>query len=93
MGTGLSSCPGLTPGFHVIFNVIKFFNTNEDATENNWFQKFGKFSGKYHDGVWFSKVVILQSKYCDAKFFPEEKVSLEKTGYVVPDFYKDAARQ
>ena len=54
---------------------------------------FGKFSGKYHDGVWFSKVVILQSKYCDAKFFPEEKVSLEKTGYVVPDIYKDAARQ
>ena len=33
--------------------------------ENNWFQKFGKFSGKYHDGVWFSKVAILESEYCN----------------------------
>ena len=26
--------------------------------------KFEKFSAKYHDGVWFSKITILQSKYC-----------------------------
>ena len=51
MGRGSSSSPGLTPGFHVTFNVIYFFNTNEDVTKNNCFHKFGKFSGKDHDGV------------------------------------------
>ena len=29
--------------------------------KNIWFQRFGKFSGKYRDDVWFSKVAILQS--------------------------------
>ena len=33
--------------------------------KNNWFQKFGKLSEKYYDGVWFNNAVILQSKYCN----------------------------
>ena len=37
---------GLTPSFHVIFDIIYFFTTNGDIKKNNWLQKFRKFSGK-----------------------------------------------
>ena len=42
-GKESSVSPSFPPNFHVIFQVIWFFNTIKQITENNWLRKFGKF--------------------------------------------------
>ena len=62
---GIVPFRGLTPSFHLIFHVICFFNTNDDAKNKIYCESLEITQKSVRDGVSFGKVTSLQCSDCN----------------------------